>query len=376
MHDKITIADAPDCLNTNDKAMWVLDYQAAIKARRPCLLQIQEPPTKTEALAHYSQQAILAMDEAAPAAVAVPTKLPTGDEIRAIARSVSTSSSDSPSPSEYVMAGYRAALAATTAADAPLYAEMLAALQSVGMDAVGVGGGENTISDSARAKVEAVLEKIGAPWPSSDTAAAAPVVLPEPFALYDGEKWYANEEAAICSCADMAKLQKVYLEQQLSALLAGVSAPAAQAVELPTVQLIGIKDGIETDLGLVPMPPTVEARELLRDVGFEGLDDEDGDGAYAMGACEQLIEYCQAYYGTQAQAVARDAELLRFLQDQCIDLRCFTTSDGEDVGWRTVQHHMSEPRERVVSEVYGDQPRRAIREAMARIERRPGSARG
>ena len=71
------------------------------------------------------------------------------------------------------------------------------------------------------------------------------------------------------------------------------------------------------------------------------------------------------------QADARAAELLRFLQDQCIDLRCFTTSDGEDVGWRTVQHHMSEPRERVVSEVYGDQPRRAIREAMARIERDP-----
>ena len=53
---------------------------------------------------------------AAPAAVAVPAKLPTGDEIRAIARSVSTSSSDSPSSSEYVMAGYRAALAATPAA--------------------------------------------------------------------------------------------------------------------------------------------------------------------------------------------------------------------------------------------------------------------
>ncbi|WP_043004925.1 hypothetical protein [Comamonas testosteroni] len=73
----------------------------------------------------------------------------------------------------------------------------------------------------------------------------------------------------------------------------------------------------------------------------------------------------------QAQADARAAELLGFLQDQCIDLRCFTTSDGEDVGWRTVQHHMSEPRERVVSEVYGDKPRRAIREAMARIERDP-----
>lgn len=38
----------------------------------PCLHQIQEPPTKTEALAHYSQQAILAMGEASAAAVAVP----------------------------------------------------------------------------------------------------------------------------------------------------------------------------------------------------------------------------------------------------------------------------------------------------------------
>ena len=83
------------------------------------------------------------------------------------------------------------------------------------------------------------------------------------------------------------------------------------------------------------------------------------------------LRVADALAAPQAQADARDAGLLRFLQDQSIDLRCFTTSDGEDVGWRTVQHHMSEPRERVVSEVYGDQPRRAIREAMARIERDP-----
>lgn len=44
---------------------------ANIPAPRQCLLQIQEPATKTEALAHYSQQAILAMDEAAPAAAPV-----------------------------------------------------------------------------------------------------------------------------------------------------------------------------------------------------------------------------------------------------------------------------------------------------------------
>ena len=73
MQDKITIADAPNCLNTSDKAIWILGYQAAVEARKPCLHQIQEPPTKTEALAHYSQQPRLAMGEAAHAAVAVQT---------------------------------------------------------------------------------------------------------------------------------------------------------------------------------------------------------------------------------------------------------------------------------------------------------------
>ena len=138
------------------------------------------------------------------------------------------------------MAGYRAALAATTAADAPLNAEMLAALQSVGMDAVGVGGGENTISDSARAKVEAVLEKIGAPWPSSDTAAAAPVVLPEPVGWIDksalewigsrdrGTDAYSTAYLHKSQCAEAG--EPIYTEQQMRALLAGVSAPAAQAV--------------------------------------------------------------------------------------------------------------------------------------------------
>ena len=47
-------------------------HELAQAISSPCLLQIQEPPTKTEALAHYSQQAILAMGEAAHAAVAVP----------------------------------------------------------------------------------------------------------------------------------------------------------------------------------------------------------------------------------------------------------------------------------------------------------------
>ena len=130
------------------------------------------------------------------------------------------------------------ALAATPAADAPLYAEMLAALQSVGMDAVGVGGGENTISDSARAKVEAVLEKIGAPWPSSDTAAAAPVVLPEPACFVEVSRqgsylaFLTKEDVKeqIDNLRVMGRtIHLLYTEQQVRALLAGVSAPAAQA---------------------------------------------------------------------------------------------------------------------------------------------------
>ena len=57
-------------------------------------------------------------------------------------------------------------------------------------------------------------------WQAARSAPAVPVELPEPFALYDGEKWYANEEAAICSCANMQKLQKIYTEQQVRELLA------------------------------------------------------------------------------------------------------------------------------------------------------------
>lgn len=56
----------------------------------------------------------------------------------------------------------------------PVQAEMLAALQAVAMEVVHVGAGENAVSDSARAKVEAVLEKIGAPWPGPAAAPAEP----------------------------------------------------------------------------------------------------------------------------------------------------------------------------------------------------------
>ena len=75
-------------------------------------------------------------------------------------------------------------------------------------------------------------------------------VLPEPFALYDGEKWYANEEAAICSCATMQqlniqKLQKVFTEQQVRALLA--TGAQAHVWEAPVRELLSHIDDILPD---------------------------------------------------------------------------------------------------------------------------------
>lgn len=81
MQDKITIADAPDCLNTNDKAMWVLGYQAALAARSTVLHQIRVPSATEQAAWHAgldegraqaAGSVSNATSQAAPAAVAVP----------------------------------------------------------------------------------------------------------------------------------------------------------------------------------------------------------------------------------------------------------------------------------------------------------------
>ncbi|WP_054074990.1 MULTISPECIES: hypothetical protein [Comamonas] len=68
MQDKITIADAPACLNTNDKAMWVLGYQAALVARSTCLHRMQVPSAAEQAAWHAGLNEGRA--QAVPAAVA------------------------------------------------------------------------------------------------------------------------------------------------------------------------------------------------------------------------------------------------------------------------------------------------------------------
>ena len=179
-------------------------------------------------------------------------------------------------------------------------------------------------------------------------------------------------------------------QRMLDAMVAVAPAPAdvlAAATGLPT-QAVPIKlieainkasrgnewqgDALATDLlepacrAIASLAPQAQAKPVAWTVGGEVTNWRKDFSKY------KTQHYVRPVFSAPMTVEdARAAELLGFLQDQCIDLRCFTTSDGEDVGWRTVQHHMDKPHERVVSEVCSDDPRRAIREAMARIERDP-----
>ncbi|MDX4955914.1 hypothetical protein [Delftia acidovorans] len=122
----------------------------------------------------------------------------------------------------------------------PVQAEMLAALQAVAMDVVHVGAGENTISDAARAKVEAVLEQIGAPWPGPAASLAEPVagnwvaasdvdrLVRELDVALHGES-DAAPQASLCDIVGLAKAAADKLGRPV------LAAPAAPAVDAPIV---------------------------------------------------------------------------------------------------------------------------------------------
>lgn len=63
-----------------------------------------------------------------------------------------------------------------------------------------------------------------------------------------------------------------------------------------------------------------------------------------------------------------DAKLFDALRDESWDLRCFdvpTGGDDADIGWRVIGHWQAAPHERTVAEIYHDDPRAAIRAALA-----------
>jgi len=63
------------------------------------------------------------------------------------------------------------------------------------------------------------------------------------------------------------------------------------------------------------------------------------------------------------------------LRNESWDLRCFdipTGGDDYDTGWRVVGHWMAEPHERTIAEVYHDDPRAAIDEAISSLSKSEG----
>lgn len=113
---------------------------------------------------------------------------------------------------------------------------------------------------------------------------------------------------------DVEKASRQAKTDLTNALQAFLAEQASAALPLPAVELVGVKDGKETILGEVPMPPTMKARELLREQGFTDLDDEMSHDACALWACESLVAYCHAYYTAQA-APAPAGEAVRAFRE-------------------------------------------------------------
>ncbi|MCJ8053809.1 DUF3850 domain-containing protein [Shinella curvata] len=88
-----------------------------------------------------------------------------------------------------------------------------------------------------------------------------------------------------------------------------------------------------------------------------------GRPAHDGDPCGYILECCERY-----RAPMGDGTLLDAIQHESWDLRCFnipTGGDDCDIGWSVIGHWQAEPHERVIAEIYHDDPRAAIRAAIA-----------
>lgn len=89
--------------------------------------------------------------------------------------------------------------------------------------------------------------------------------------------------------------------------------PAGEQKPVEHVELYGVKDGKETRLGTVPMPPRMKARQIAR-VTFGPFEENDGsDADMCFAAMESLIDHMQTV--TQPEQVAQDSDVLAYLDD-------------------------------------------------------------
>jgi hypothetical protein len=92
------------------------------------------------------------------------------------------------------------------------------------------------------------------------------------------------------------------------AALAAAPVPAHDPAD--TVQLVGVKDGVETVIGTATMSPRMKAQDLVREMfgAWEHDDGSDADMAFAV--CEQLIKWMPLnppVFNVQAPAVAPES---------------------------------------------------------------------
>lgn len=80
---------------------------------------------------------------------------------------------------------------------------------------------------------------------------------------------------------------------------------------------------------------------------------------------QKLYEYPDLK--AEVERLRADAKLLDAIQHESWDLRCFnipTGGDDCDIGWSVIGHWQAEPHERVIAEIYHDDPRAALRAAI------------
>jgi len=329
----------------NERLAW---RAAWAEATKPCLLQIQEPSSAEQAAWHAGLDEGRA--QAVPAAVAVPDGIAAFEKLLDASMAALT---DRSSAKEHVQ-----------------------------------------IWDDAHDVLEA--------WKARATlaatpAAAVPVVLPEPV----GAMSATTPRVVAWNCTFMPEAgTHLYTDQQVRALLAGVSAPAAQTndeIHADFEAWWGVAGDGRSKMtakrawtAATRAAPQTQAdareaqllafavSEIRRDemehapvlyVSKGQLDnfrDPDGPdstahGRYLPARVTPAGKFTTPLFAApQAQADALDA--LAWLEEFTCDLRCVSTSE-DDYAWNVIEHHMAEPRERVIG--WGQTAIAAVRDAQA-----------
>jgi hypothetical protein len=96
------------------------------------------------------------------------------------------------------------------------------------------------------------------------------------------------------------------------------------------------------------------------------------DHSYSPEVCR--LNRVVAALEAEVEVISKDKARLDYLQDESHDLCCFSIPTGggdADIGWRVVGHWQAEPQERVVAEIWHDDPRAAIDAARAAMTADP-----